>query len=444
MQRKHFYLSDITSLSESRLSEIIENDENLNHSNINIDSKSALEYLVIKKYILEGHQVAVEGTLEILKEGFGFLRCHPKYFPSHCDIYVKHIIIRKLGLRTGDTLCANICQPKNGDKFFTIADVSNVITVNGSPRHNKNGGSGGSLDQIHQLNFEALTPLYPKERLIFEFPRGKNNASLRTVDLICPCGFGQRMLIVAPPRSGKTELLQSMAYSIKYNQPDCILMVLLVGERPEEVTEMISLVGPECVFSSTFDESPARHIQLSELLVEKAKRHVENKKKVIILLDSITRLTRAYNAHLPSSGRVLTGGLDSNAIQAPKSLFGAARNTLEGGSLTIIATALVETGSKMDEVIFEEFKGTGNSDLYLSRKIAEKCIYPAIDINRTGTRREEYLLNPVELNKITKIRKHLSSLNEVESMSLLLNKINKTASNQEFLTAIEDRPSIQK
>jgi transcription termination factor Rho len=424
---KTFYLSKINLLSEDELLEIIENDENLSNTNINCDNKLSLEYLVIKKYVLGGHEVIVEGVLEIMADGFGLLRTHHKFQNSPCDIYIRHIIIRKLRLKTGDKFSAVICQPKNGEKYFTIADINNFIEINGQKAQNYR----------RNLKFEDLTPLYPKEQIKFEYSKGKNNISLRIIDLMCPCGFGQRMLIVAPPRSGKTELLQSMAYSIKNNQPDCHLMVLLVGERPEEVTEMINLVGSESVFSSTFDESPSRHIQISEMVIETAKRMVENKQKVIILLDSITRLTRAYNAFLPSSGKVWSGGLDSNSIEKPKSLFGAARNTQEGGSLTIIATALVDTGSKMDEVIFEEFKGTGNSEIILSRKLAEKSIYPAIDILKTGTRRDDYLFNPIDFNKINKIRKHLSSLSESEALSLLLNKITKTITNKEFLDELK-------
>jgi transcription termination factor Rho len=427
MSNKTFYLSEISLLSDDALMEIIESDDNFHNLNINIDSKSSLEYWVIKKYLAEGHSIIVKGTLEITTDGFGLLRTHPKFISCPCDIYVKHIIIRKLRLKTGDTFSAYICPSKNGDKFLTIADANGVIEINGQPAHSYR----------RSLKFEELTPLYPKEQIKFEFLQGKNNNSLRIIDLIAPCGYGQRMLIVAPPRSGKTELLQSMAYSIKNTKKDCTLMILLVGERPEEVTEMINLVGEECVFSSTFDEAPARHIQIARTVIEQAKRLVENKKKVVILLDSITRLTRAYNAYLPSSGKVWSGGLDSNAIDEPKSLFGAARNTAEGGSLTIIATALVDTGSKMDEVIFEEFKGTGNSEVVLSRKIAEKSIFPAIDILKTGTRRDDYLFNPVEFNKITKIRKHLSSLSESEAISLLLNKITKTTTNKEFLDDIK-------
>ena len=383
--------------------------------------------MVIKQYLNEGHSVIVSGVLEIMPDGFGLLRTHTKFISSPCDIYVKHIIIRKLRLKSGDNFSAYICPSKNGEKFLTIADVSSLIEINGQKAPNYR----------RSLKFEELTPLYPKEQIKFEYIQGKHNNSLRVIDLIAPCGYGQRMLIVAPPRSGKTELLQSMAYSIRNTKKDCHLMVLLVGERPEEVTEMNNLVGEDCVFSSTFDESPSRHIQLARMVIERAKRLVENKQKVVILLDSITRLTRAYNAYLPSSGKVWSGGLDSNAIDEPKSLFGAARNTEQGGSLTIIATALVETGSKMDEVIFEEFKGTGNSEIVLSRKIAEKCVFPAIDIAKTGTRRDDYLFNPVDMNKITKIRKHLSTLSEVESIGLLLNKITKTGTNKEFLDEIK-------
>jgi transcription termination factor Rho len=426
MSNKVFYLSEISKWSDDVLLEIIENDDNLQNININTDSKGSLEYLVIKKYLSEGHSVIVNGVLEIMTDGFGLLRVHPKFISSPCDIYVKHIIIRKLRLKTGDNFSAYICPSKNGEKFLTIADTYSLIEINGQK----------AQTYRRSLKFEELTPLYPKEQIKFEFPQGKHNVSLRIIDLIAPCGYGQRMLIVAPPRSGKTELLQSMAYSIKNTKKDCHLMILLVGERPEEVTEMNNLVGHDCVFSSTFDEAPSRHIQIARTVIERAKRLVENREKVVILLDSITRLTRAYNAYLPSSGKVWSGGLDSNAIDEPKSLFGAARNTAEGGSLTIIATALVETGSKMDEVIFEEFKGTGNSEIVLSRKIAEKSVFPAIDIPKTGTRRDDYLFNPVEMNKIVKIRKHLSSLSEVESIGLLLNKIMKTDTNKEFLEGI--------
>ena len=414
-------------MSEEKLLEIIDNDEILQTTNISGTGKQILEYLVIKKYLQEGYPIIVKGILEITNDGFGLLRTHSKFLTSPCDIYIRHIIIRKLRLKNGDEFSAYICPSKNGEKFFTISDISSIIEINGQAANQYKRG----------LKFEELTPLYPDKQIHLEYFKGKNNLSLRTLDLMAPCGYGQRMLIVAPPRSGKTEILQSIAYSIKNTKPDCKLMVLLIGERPEEVTEMINLIGEESVYSSTFDETPTRHIQLARMVIERAKRLVENREKVVVLLDSITRLTRAYNAYVPSSGKVWSGGLDSNAIDEPKSLFGSARNTAQGGSLTIIATALVETGSKMDEVIFEEFKGTSNSDVVLSRAIAEKNIYPAIDISKSGTRRDDKMMTEITQNKIHKIRQHLCSLSPQEAINLLLNKLSKTNTNNDFLNELK-------
>ncbi|MFP4070749.1 MAG: transcription termination factor Rho, partial [Desulfovibrionales bacterium] len=359
-----------------------------------------------------------EGVLEVLPDGFGFLRSPMySYMPGPDDIYVSPSQIRRFGLRKGDVVSGQIRPPKEGERYFALLRVEEVGFAH--PEASKN-----------LILFDNLTPIYPDQRFLME--NGAENYSTRIIDLLTPIGRGQRGLIVAPPRTGKTMLLQSIANSITTNHPDAFLIVLLIDERPEEVTDMERTVKAE-VISSTFDEPPQRHVQVAEMALEKAKRLVERKMDVIILMDSITRFGRAYNAVTPSSGRVLSGGLESNALQRPKRFFGAARNVEEGGSLTIIATALIDTGSRMDEVIFEEFKGTGNMEIYLDRHLADKRVFPAIDINRSGTRKEELLLHEDVLNRVIILRKLLSPMSSIDSMDFLLDKMKSTKSNQVFL-----------
>ncbi len=362
------------------------------------------------------------GVLEILPDGFGFLRSQEyNYLSSHEDIYVSPSQIKRLGLRKGDTVMGLIRPPKEGERFFAILQIKSV--------------NGVEISQLYNRHlFDNLTPLHPTRRFVLE--TDKNNLTTRVIDLISPIGKGQRALIVASPKTGKTIILQKIANALTTNHPDIILLVLLIDERPEEVTDMKRSVKGE-VIASTFDEPADRHVQVAEIVLEKAKRMVEHKKHVVILLDSITRLARAYNTVTPSSGRVLSGGLESTSLQRPKRFFGAARNMEEGGSLTIIATALVETGSRMDDVIFEEFKGTGNSEIYLDRKLSNRRIFPAIDINRTSTRKEELLLSEDELNKIWILRKVLAPLSPVDAMELLLTKLSATKSNKDFLKSME-------
>jgi len=362
-----------------------------------------------------------EGTLEILPDGFGFLRApNYNYLPGPDDIYVSPSQIRRFNLRTGDTVSGQIRQPKETERYFALLKVEAVNYEDPEVAREK-------------ILFDNLTPLYPDRKIMLE--SDSDNYSVRIMDLLTPIGFGQRGLIVSPPRSGKTMLLQSIANSISANHKDIILFVLLIDERPEEVTDMIRSVDGE-VISSTFDEPAERHVQVAEMVIEKAKRLVEHKKDVIILLDSITRLARAYNSVIPPSGKILSGGVDSNALQRPKRFFGAARNIEEGGSLTIIATALVDTGSRMDEVIFEEFKGTGNMEIQLDRRLADKRVFPAIDIKKSGTRKEELLLSQETLNRVWILRKLLSSLNPVDSLEFLLDKMNGTKDNKMFLDSM--------
>ena len=362
-----------------------------------------------------------EGVLEILPDGFGFLRApDANYLPGPDDIYVSPSQIRRFNLRTGDTVSGQIRPPKEGERYFALLKVSEVNFENPAVARDK-------------TLFDNLTPLYPEQRLVLETE--PDNMSARVVDLVTPVGKGQRALIVAPPRTGKTMLLQNVANSITANHPEVYLIVLLIDERPEEVTDMQRSVNGE-VISSTFDEPATRHVQVAEMVIEKAKRLVEHKRDVVILLDSITRLARAYNTVVPPSGKILSGGVDSNALHKPKRFFGAARNIEEGGSLTIIATALVDTGSKMDEVIFEEFKGTGNMELHLDRRLVDKRTFPAIDINKSGTRREELLVDQVSLQRIWLLRKVLSSMNVVDSMEFLLDKLGESKTNQEFLDSM--------
>jgi transcription termination factor Rho len=359
-----------------------------------------------------------EGVLEILPDGFGFLRApDANYLPGPDDIYVSPSQIRRFNLKTGDTVSGQIRPPKEGERYFALLKVAEVNFENPQVARDK-------------TLFDNLTPLYPEERIILETT--PDNMSARVIDLVTPIGKGQRALIVAPPRTGKTMLLQNMANSITANHPDAYLIVLLIDERPEEVTDMQRNVNGE-VISSTFDEPATRHVQVAEMVIEKARRLVEHKRDVVILLDSITRLARAYNTVQPPSGKILSGGVDSNALHKPKRFFGAARNIEEGGSLTIIATALVDTGSKMDEVIFEEFKGTGNMELHLDRRLMDKRTFPAIDINKSGTRREELLVEAGALQRIWLLRKVLSSMNVVDGMEFMLDKLGEAKTNQEFL-----------
>ncbi|MBZ5547333.1 MAG: transcription termination factor Rho [Acidobacteriia bacterium] len=366
----------------------------------------------------EGH-IFAEGVLEILPDGYGFLRSPDyNYLPGPDDIYVSPSQIRKFDLKTGDTISGQVRPPHEGEKYFALVKIEAVNFESPDEARNK-------------ILFDNLTPLYPQERLKLETVR--ENISARVMDLLTPLGKGQRGLIVSPPRAGKTMLLQNVANSITANHPEVVLMVLLIDERPEEVTDMQRSVKGE-VISSTFDEPAARHVQVAEMVIEKAKRLVEHKRDVVILLDSITRLARAYNTIVPPSGKVLSGGVDSNALQRPKRFFGSARNIEEGGSLTIIATALIDTGSRMDDVIFEEFKGTGNSEIILERKLVDKRTFPAIDIQRSGTRKEELLIPKEDLQRIWVLRKVLNPLSPVEAMELLIDKLSKTRANSEFLS----------
>src|SRR3954468_6595092 len=382
--------------------------------------KQELIFQILKAQTEQSGFIFSEGVLEVLPDGFGFLRAPDyNYLPGPDDIYVSPSQIRKFDLQTGDTVSGQIWPPKEGERYFALIKVEAVNFEAPEQARDK-------------LFFENLTPLYPQERITLETP---DSISARIMDLWTPIGKGQRGLIVAPPRTGKTMLLQSIAQSVSKNHPEIYLMVLLIDERPEEVTDMQRSVDGE-VISSTFDEPAQRHVQVAEMVIEKAKRLVEHKKDVLILLDSITRLARAYNTVIPPSGKVLSGGLDSNALQKPKRFFGAARNIEEGGSLTIMATALVDTGSRMDDIIFEEFKGTGNMEIHLDRKLVDKRVFPAIDIQKSGTRKEELLLSREDLNRVWVLRKILNPLSPTEAMELLLDKMGKTKSNAEFLSAM--------
>jgi transcription termination factor Rho len=386
--------------------------------------KQELIFALLKNRAKKGESVFGDGTLEVLPDGFGFLRSpDTSYLAGTDDIYVSPSQIRRFNLHTGDTIEGEIRTPKDGERYFALVKVDKV---NGeSPEASK-----------HKILFENLTPLHPNKVLILERDmRGEENTTSRIVDIIAPIGKGQRGLIVSSPKSGKTVMMQHIAHAITANHPDVMLIVLLIDERPEEVTEMTRSVKGEVV-ASTFDEPATRHVQVAEMVIEKAKRLIEHKKDVVILLDSITRLARAYNTVQPASGKVLTGGVDANALQKPKRFFGAARNIEEGGSLTIIATALIDTGSRMDDVIYEEFKGTGNMEIHLDRRMAEKRIYPAINVNRSGTRREELLLKPDVLQKMWILRKLLYNMDDLEAMEFLLDKIKATKNNGEFFDAM--------
>ena len=381
--------------------------------------KQDIIYGLLKKMSEIDGKIISEGTLELLQDGFGFLRSQEtNYLAGPDDIYVSPTQVRRFGLRTGDTVEGEIRAPKTGERYFSLMKVNKVNFED--PETGK-----------HKINFDNLIPLYPDRKMKMESPKGGKDFSSRIIDLVAPIGFGQRALIVAPPRTGKTVLMQNIAHAITANHPEAYLIVLLVDERPEEVTDMQRTVNGEVV-SSTFDEPSNRHVQLAEMVIEKAKRLVEHKRDVVILLDSITRLARAYNNVVPSSGKVLTGGVDSNALQRPKRFFGAARNIEDGGSLTIIATALVETGSRMDEVIFEEFKGTGNSEIILDRKLSDKRVFPAIDVTKSGTRKEELLLDKATLTKMWVLRRIMMPMGAGDGMEFLVEKIKNSKNNADF------------
>ncbi|MBB4841584.1 transcription termination factor Rho [Paucibacter oligotrophus] len=412
------HLSELKAL---HVSELIKMGEALEIDNVARMRKQELMFAIMKKRAKAGEQVFGDGVLEVLPDGFGFLRSiDDSYMASTDDIYLSPSQIRRFNLHTGDMIEGEVRVPKDGERYFALVKVDRVNQL--TPEESK-----------HKIMFENLTPLFPREQFKLERDnfKGEENVTGRIIDLIAPIGKGQRALIVAQPKTGKTEMMKSIAHALVANHPESHLIVLLVDERPEEVTEMIRTVRGE-VISSTFDEPAARHVQVAEMVIERAKRLVELKKDVIILLDSITRLARAYNNVLPSSGKVLTGGVDANALQRPKRFFGAARKVEEGGSLTIIGTALIDTGSRMDEVIYEEFKGTGNCEIHLDRRMAEKRVYPSILINKSGTRREELLLKPEILQKSWILRKLLYNMDEIEAMEFVLDKMKSTKNNLDF------------
>jgi len=398
--------------------------EELEIENASTMRKGEMMFQILRERADEGWEIAGDGVLEVLQDGFGFLRSpEANYLPGPDDIYVSPDMIRKYSLRTGDTIEGLIKSPEDNERYFALIEAHQINFQD--PDKAK-----------HKIAFDNLTPLYPDERLIMEIedPTVKDK-SARVIDLVAPIGKGQRSLIVAPPRTGKTVILQNIAHSIEQNHPECYLIVLLIDERPEEVTDMQRSVKGE-VISSTFDEPAARHVAVSEMVIEKAKRLVEHKRDVVILLDSITRLGRAFNTVIPSSGKVLTGGVDANALQRPKRFFGAARNIEEGGSLTIISTALIDTGSRMDEVIFEEFKGTGNSEIVLDRKVADKRVFPAIDILKSGTRKEDLLIDKIDLQKTFVLRRILNPMGTTDGIEFLLSKLKQTKTNSEFFDSM--------
>jgi transcription termination factor Rho len=410
----------LNELKALHVSEVLKQAEELEIENTGRMRKQELMFAIIKKRARTGEQIIADGVLEILPDGFGFLRSpDTSYTASTDDIYISPSQVRRFNLHTGDMIEGEVRTPKDGERYFAL---NKLDKVNGdSPESNK-----------HKVMFENLTPLFPKEQMRLEQEiKTDENITGRIIDIIAPIGKGQRALLVAPPKSGKTVMMQHIAHAISANYPNSHMMVLLVDERPEEVTEMQRTVKGE-VIASTFDEPAARHVHVAEMVIERAKRLVELKKDVVILLDSITRLARAYNNVVPSSGKVLTGGVDSNALQRPKRFLGAARNVEEGGSLTIIATALIDTGSRMDEVIFEEFKGTGNSEIHLDRRLYEKRVFPSIQLNRSGTRREELLLQPEILQKTRILRQFLYNMDEIESMEMVLKQMRATKNNSEF------------
>jgi len=422
---------NLEELKKKSSAELISQAEKLSIENSSTLRKQEILFAILKKLAQKNEQISGGGVLEVLQDGFGFLRAiESNYLPGPDDIYVSPSQIRKFGLRTGDSIEGEIRAPKDQERYFALLKVDKINFDDPEKVRNK-------------IAFDNLTPLYPDKQLKMEIEKTqvekKPDLTARLIDLVSPIGKGQRSLIISPPKAGKTIILQNIAHSIAANHPECYLMVLLIDERPEEVTDMQRSVKGE-VISSTFDEPAARHVAVAEIVIEKAKRLTEHKKDVIILLDSITRLGRAYNAVIPSSGKVLTGGVDANALQRPKRFFGAARNIEQGGSLTIISTALIDTGSRMDEVIFEEFKGTGNSELILDRKISDKRIFPAIDITRSGTRREELLFKNNDLLKMNVLRKILSSMGTMEAIEFLLSKLRNTKNNADFFVSM-NKPS---
>ncbi len=416
---------NLTELKKKSVAELLRLAEEMGMENVSRSRKQDLIFTILKRHARGGEDIYGDGVLEILQDGFGFLRSSDaSYLAGPDDIYVSPSQIRRFNMRKGDCVAGKIRPPKDGERYFALLKVNDV---NGeAPEKSKN-----------KILFENLTPLFPNERFTLEQGSGSTeDISNRIIDLIAPIGKGQRGLIVAPPKAGKTMLLQTVAQSITHNNPEVELIVLLIDERPEEVTEMKRSVRGEVV-ASTFDEPPARHVQVAEMVIEKAKRLVEHKRDVVILLDSITRLARAYNTVIPSSGKVLTGGVDAHALEKPKRFFGAARNVEEGGSLTIIATALVDTGSKMDEVIYEEFKGTGNQELHLDRKAAEKRIYPAMNIRKSGTRREDLLMPEAELQRLWILRKIMADQEDIQAIQFMVDRLKNTKTNDEFFLTMK-------
>ncbi|MEO9275465.1 transcription termination factor Rho [Marinomonas sp. 5E14-1] len=418
---------NLTDLKQKSVHELLEIASEMGLDNMARSRKQDVIFSILKRHAKGGEDIYGDGILEILQDGFGFLRSPDcSYLAGPDDIYVSPSQIRRFNLRTGDTIAGKIRPPKDGERYFALLKVNEINFDKPESVRNK-------------ILFENLTPLFPDDRLLMEAGNGSTeDVTSRIIDLVAPMGKGQRALVVSPPKAGKTFMLQNIANAITRNSPDCHLIVLLIDERPEEVTEMSRTVRGE-VLASTFDEPPARHVQVAEMVIEKAKRLVEHKRDVVILLDSITRLARAYNTVIPSSGKVLTGGVDANALERPKRFFGAARNIEEGGSLTIIATALVDTGSKMDEVIFEEFKGTGNSELHLDRKIAEKRTFPAINIRRSGTRREDLLTSEDELQRMWILRKLLNPMEDVAATEFLIDRLKVTQTNDEFFESMKGK-----
>jgi transcription termination factor Rho len=416
---------NLTELKKKSPAELVTIAEELTIDGLGHLHKKDMIFSILKAHAKRGEDIYGDGVLEILPDGFGFLRsAEGSYLAGPDDIYVSPSQIRRFNLHTGDTVSGKIRPPKESERYFALLKVSEI-------------NFDVSENAKNRVLFENLTPLFPDERITLERGNGSTeDITARIIDLVAPIGKGQRGIIVSPPKAGKTMMLQNIAQSISHNCPDCYLIVLLIDERPEEVTDMKRSVKGE-VIASTFDEPATRHVQVAEIVIEKAKRLVEHKKDVVILLDSMTRLARAYNTVIPSSGKVLTGGVDANALQRPKRFFGAARNIEEGGSLTIISTALVDTGSKMDDVIYEEFKGTGNMEIHLDRRIAEKRIYPAIHLNRSGTRREELLAKPEELQKMWILRKILQSMDEVAAMEFLVDRLRVTKTNNEFFDSMK-------
>ncbi|TDO97985.1 transcription termination factor Rho [Marinomonas balearica] len=418
---------NLTELKQKSVPELLEIAAEMGLDNLARSRKQDVIFSILKRHAKSGEDIYGDGILEILQDGFGFLRSpDSSYLAGPDDIYVSPSQIRRFNLRTGDTIAGKIRPPKDGERYFALLKVNEINFDKPDSVRNK-------------ILFENLTPLFADDRLLMEAGNGSTeDVTSRIIDLVAPMGKGQRALVVSPPKAGKTFMLQNIANAITRNNPECHMIVLLIDERPEEVTEMSRTVRGEVV-ASTFDEPPARHVQVAEMVIEKAKRLVEHKKDVVILLDSITRLARAYNTVIPSSGKVLTGGVDANALERPKRFFGAARNIEEGGSLTIIATALVDTGSKMDEVIFEEFKGTGNSELHLDRKIAEKRTFPAINIRRSGTRREDLLTTEDELQRMWILRKLLNPMEDISATEFLIDRLKVTKTNEEFFQSMKGK-----